>query len=97
MVPIVVAPAARRDIRDAVLWYEGERAGLGGEFAAAVRDALLRVADGPEQFAVIFGDLRRAQLDRFPYAITFRLARGKARVAACTHHRRHPSRWRGRR
>ena len=94
---IVVAPRARLDLGAAARWYDRERAGLGGEFVTAVAAAVAGLAHGPERFPVVHGDLRRAPVDRFPYALTFRMVRGIVRVVACTHYRRHPGRWQERR
>jgi len=64
-------PLVAADLRDAYEWYEDQQAGLGMEFAKdflshyrhLVRDALL--------YAVRFADVRRLNLDRFPYGIFY--------------------------
>jgi hypothetical protein len=36
-------------------------------------------------------------VDRFPYAVSFRARPAEIVIVTCTHHRRHPRRWQGRR
>jgi hypothetical protein len=38
--PPIFRPAAAADVEDAYLWYQGQQAGLGGEFVAAVQTVL---------------------------------------------------------
>lgn len=94
---VVVGPRAEREVEQAARWYARQRAGLGDEFVDAVAATLARLADGPERYSVVYRDLRRVPVDRFPYALTFRLLGDAARVVACTHHRRDPRRWQTRR
>lgn len=65
--PIVFRRAAKREMDESIAWYEAQRAGLGIEFAVEVETFLLRIAEAPEQFPRIRGEIRRAVLQRFPY------------------------------
>lgn len=68
---VVFRSVARNEYDEAVMWYEGERAGLGLEFQAAVDAALVLVAQQPLLFHRVRGPVRRAVLKRFPYSIHF--------------------------
>ena len=91
-----IRPAAAADIEDAYKWYETRRPGLGGEFLQAVSSVLEAISQQPERFPVIYRDLRRALLRRFPYGIFFKLESGRLMVVACFHAKRDPQEWRSR-
>jgi hypothetical protein len=48
----VVRPEVDVDLREAELWYEKQRAGLGLEFLQAIRRAMLSLLDKPLRHAV---------------------------------------------
>ena len=65
------AEAEALETRD---WYEGRRPGLGAEFRAALEETVERIVDNPLQFRFVRGKTQRALLNRFPYAVYFRVA-----------------------
>ena len=95
-VPIRFAAAGRADFREAALWCEEQRPGLGDEFSRAVRAAANPIASGPERWPTKQG-LRRYVLRRFPYTIAYRFASGFVEILAVAHHRRDPASWTDRR
>lgn len=94
--PLLLWPETRVDIREARGWYEKQRQGLGNEFLATVREALSRVEEAPLQFPRIRGEVRRAPLHRFPYAILYIPEAEHTVVLACFHARRNPKVWQAR-
>lgn len=94
---IVFRPQAQAEVEAARRWYERESAGLGSRFASAVDEALGRLVERPLAFPCVSGDIRRALLKRFPYAVFFRARESEIVVVAVMHGRRHPRRWRSRR
>lgn len=94
--PLLLWPEARADIREAWAWYEEQRRGLGDEFLAAAREALSRVEEGPLRFPRVRGEIRRAPLHRFPYAILYIPEAEHTVVLACFHARRNPRIWQAR-
>jgi plasmid stabilization system protein ParE len=88
---VVFRHVARSEYDEAVAWYEGERAGLGLEFKAAVDDALALVATQPALFRQVRGPVRRAVVKRFPYTIHFLDEPGRIVVVAVFHGGRDPS------
>jgi len=89
-------PEAVADLTEAYRWYERQRRGLGDEFEAVVEETLGLLKQAPTAFAVLHRELRRVLLERFPYAIYYRIAQDKIEIRACLHTRRHPGRWRRR-
>jgi plasmid stabilization system protein ParE len=92
----IVRPLAEADLEDAARWYEAERDGLADRFLSDVDRTLVRVRDRPLQFPTVAGDVRRALLHTFPYAVYFRASDEIVVVFAVLHLRRNPKVWRGR-
>jgi plasmid stabilization system protein ParE len=88
--------AAKRDLRDARDWYEGERGGLGLEFLGEVQHATRRLESSPEQFAVVHRQMRLCPVKRFPYIIVFRIAGDHVEVLAVIHAHRNSIVWKRR-
>ena len=64
-------PLIRADLSEAFNRYEDQQTGLGAEFA---RDFLTHYRQLPrdaELYAVRFADVRRLNLDRFPYGVFY--------------------------
>jgi plasmid stabilization system protein ParE len=92
MTKVIVRPEARADIQEAALWYESRRAGLGGEFTLRFDALVERIAHIPLHFPEVGNGVRRALLQRFPYAIYFVVETCPV-VIAVLHQRRHPETW----
>jgi toxin ParE1/3/4 len=91
MPEITVRLAAQADIREAALWYDAQRPGLGTEFTLRIDALLERIAQNPLQFPEIGSGVRRALLQRFPYAVYFIVAASPVLIAVL-HQRRHSER-----
>jgi len=79
---------------DAQDWYENEAPGMGRRFRTAVDAVIERMTANPRQFPVIYKNLRRALLRRFPYALMFVIEADETlTLIACFHGSRDPVRW----
>jgi plasmid stabilization system protein ParE len=58
-------------LRDAYDWYEDQQRGLGTEFAEDFLSSYRHLARDAQLYAVRFADVRRLNLDRFPYGIFY--------------------------
>ena len=96
MFTVIFTQAARAELIQAQDWYEGEGAGLGRHFREAIDALAERLSINPRQFPVVFQDVRRALLRRFPYALFFAIAGDTLFVIACFHASRDPLRWQAR-
>ncbi len=72
----IVRPLAEADLEDAARWYEDERAGLAERFFRDVDRTFARIRERPFQFPTVAGEVRRALLHTFPYAVYFRALSG---------------------
>lgn len=86
--PVIVRPLAEQDLREAQTWYEQKRTGLGVEFLAAVNTVFQQIGGQPLQYPLVYRQLRRAVLRRFPYLIYFRAGSDRVEVVACLHSKR---------
>jgi toxin ParE1/3/4 len=84
---VYVRRTAERDIVEAQHWYEAQQQGLAAEFHAEFSAALGRLAETPLIYPVLYREVRRAVLHRFPYLIWFRVRNSDVTVIACTHGR----------
>ena len=94
---LVLRPQAEAELLDARDWYEDQRPGLGSTYATEVERVLGGILQTPLAYACVQGEIRRALLRRFPYAIYFRAMSDEIVVLAVLHGRRHPRRWQSRR
>jgi len=85
-------PLVRADLQSAYDWYEDELPGLGGEFREEFFRAYRKLGQGPLLYAVRFSDIRRLNLDRFPYGIFYVVKHGEVRVLAVLHGNRETNR-----
>jgi toxin ParE1/3/4 len=90
-------PAARRELEEAIDYYNAERPGLGREFREEVQRVIALLARFPRLGQPVRGSVRRTMLLRFPYHIYYRLLEsGNLRILAVAHNRRMPEYWAGR-
>ena len=96
MIRLVLSPEAEADALSAFRFYEERREGLGERFRDHVGLALTRVQNNPEEAPVIYRDLRRKLVQRFPYMVLYRLYPGLLYVVAVMHARQNPVIWKRR-
>lgn len=90
-------PEAEAEFNDAAQFYESRVVGLGQQFAAEVQRTVLFIRKYPDAGAAVRLSVRRALVDRFPYAVVYRCEREVIQVLAVAHVRKRPGYWRRRR
>jgi plasmid stabilization system protein ParE len=93
---VVFRRAAKDELEEATAWYEDRRRGLGEEFLNEIGEAIERAATNPERHPLVFGDVRRTELRRFPCAVYFRQREQALVILAVFHARRYPLVWKRR-
>ena len=93
---VVFSAEAEADALGAFRFYEDRREGLGERFRDHVGVALDRIQTSPEVSPIIYRDLRRKVVERFPYAILYRLYPGLVYVVAIMHAKQDPAIWKRR-
>ena len=89
----ILRPRAERDIQSTFEWYESQRSGLGDEFLASLREKLETVRSFPEAFPVLYRNVRRAVVSRFPYVVFYLVQPTRVAVLAVVHQSRNPANW----
>jgi hypothetical protein len=94
-------PAARDELAAAHGWYEQASLGLGDDFAAELWDVIDRIVEWPSLASVLTvpgtdHEVRRANLQRFPYGVVYLLIDDVVWIVAIAHGRRRPGYWRNR-
>ena len=92
-VTVVYRRKVGRDLGAAFSYYEQQTRGLGEQFLLAVNSVFDAIERYPEMFAPIHGEVRRALVSRFPYAVFYRVEPLQAVVLAVLHTARDPKLW----
>ena len=91
--PVVYRPKVGRDLASGFGYYEGQAQGLGEQFLLAVNSAFDAIERYPEMFAHVHGEVRRALVSRFPYAVFYRVESRRVVVLTVLHTARDPKFW----
>lgn len=83
-------PDARRDIAEAMRWYENQKPGLGYQFLEEVNEAMNSLRDKATQHGKRFENARRLNLPTFPYAVWYEAKENSVEAFAVLHHARNP-------
>ena len=90
---IIVRPEATREVQEAFDWYEEKSEGLGLEFLRAADVCMAGIQRNPLASPVMYQEIRRALLRKFPYAIFYIVKEERIIVLACFHAKRDPIDW----
>ena len=88
---------AKRDVREAKEWYAARKPLLDLEFRDELDQLTGRIRAFPKSYPIVYKDVRRANLRRFPYAVFYHRRGSDWFVLAVVHHARHPRHWQRRR
>jgi toxin ParE1/3/4 len=81
-----------RDLDQAMAYYQREATGkVAGDFFSEVESFVSKIAARPRSFPIWRGDMRRANLRRFPYHMLFRIAGSSARIFVLKQNQRDPA------
>ena len=93
---LVFRPEVREELNETYLWYEKQKPELGDEFLDCVDEMLSRICLMPESYPIVYRDVRRAVVRRFPYAVYYWIVSSRVIVTAVFHGRRDPKPWQAR-
>lgn len=94
---VIFASGVLEEVSESANYYEGEVEGLGQAFLRMVRDAVEDIKRDPLIFRIVEKDYRRHLLNRFPFAVIYRLEGDTIFILAVMHMKRKPTYWRERR
>ena len=78
-------PNAQQEIADSFDWYESMQSGLGEEFLGSVDDCIPLIRIHPDMFPMAFTNYRKALLNRFPFAVFYRVRSEVIKIYAVFH------------
>jgi len=87
---------AERELNDAAVYYENERAGLGLKFLHEVEQYIEAIIKNPNAGRTVRGQVRRRILRKFPYGILYSVKDDSIRILAIMNLKRRPTYWVGR-
>ncbi|WP_437328366.1 type II toxin-antitoxin system RelE/ParE family toxin [Sorangium sp. So ce381] len=94
---VVFLAEARAEALETFRWYyEEQRSGLGAVFRRELDDAIKRIRSAPLAYPPLYRDVRRVLVERFPYAVFYRILPAAIVVVGVIHRRRHPREWKRR-
>ena len=96
MTRIIFRDEARSDALKAFSFYEERREGLGERFRDHLGVAIVAIQRSPELYPVVYRDVRRRLVERFPYAVFYRVYPSVVVVVAVMHARQNPAGWKRR-
>ncbi len=71
MYEITFSPRAKRELNEAINWYEEQQDGLGKRLTKEVENKLAVIMKQPDRYPVIQNDIRQVNVDVFPYQILY--------------------------
>lgn len=84
--------AVQPDVNKILRHYDQLSNRLGDEFWHELSSAIEPIEASPLRYQPAVGDLRRANRDRFPYHLIYRVLADRIRITAVRHHKQHPRR-----
>lgn len=88
---------AEIELHEAAHFYENRAAGLGSEFLNAVDSGVTTILQSPTRWPDEGGGIRRCRINRFPYALFYRMTSpDEVEIVAVADLRRRPGYWRDR-
>ena len=93
---ILITPEAETDIEEAFRWYEEALRGLGAGFLECLEKGVESIRDNPEMFPIVYRNVRRLLVRRFPYGIFYIVSENLITILAVFHARRDPEEWKSR-
>lgn len=96
MVQVRFRREAEADVIDALAWYRERGLGLAQEFLQSLDTCLATIQRLPESHPIVYRDIRRALMRRFPYGVFYVHEGDMIIVLACFHAKRDPITWKER-
>jgi len=94
--PILIRPEAEADIEEGYRCYEEKLGGLGADFLECLENGMELIRNSPEMYPVVYRNIRRLLIRRFPYGIFYIASESLITILAVFHGRRDPKEWRSR-
>ena len=94
--PVRLTSATERDVLIAAGWYLDEAPQVLGAFEDEIDRTLRRIEEQPAMYQLVEAGVRRATVQRFPFAVFYRALPEWIEVVGILHQSRDPRHWRTR-
>ncbi|MFT3881542.1 MAG: type II toxin-antitoxin system RelE/ParE family toxin [Gemmatales bacterium] len=94
--PVRLLPEARQEFDEAIEWYAHQNKSLAIDFVTNIRNVLNRIAVLPKMHRVVYRDVRKAVVKRFPFVVVYREEATELIVVSIIHTARHDDVWKQR-
>lgn len=84
---------ASDEIVEAAYWYETQLEGLSDTFLGEMQNAVDAIAQNPEAWGKVKGNIRRKAFHKFPYEIIYEVYGEKILILAVAHQKMRPNYW----
>lgn len=88
--PVVYKPLAQMEAAEAYQWYGQPHIGMGNAFLEELERTNGFIASNPHLYACVEAEMRRANLNRFPYSLFYVIDGDTVNVLSCFHQHREP-------
>jgi toxin ParE1/3/4 len=92
----VFHPEALSEYREAVQYYTEQRIEVAQAFINTIEDAIYRIREFPNRYAVIEEDVHRCMVRRFSYGVLYTIEQDYILILAVMHCSREPGYWKKR-
>lgn len=90
---IVMRPQAQVEFDEGCAWYSKKKPGLGAAFAQNVQATLNSLVANPKIHQRVYGEVRRAVVQKFPYAVYYYIEGVEVVVLSVFFTKRDPRDW----
>ncbi|KOS07987.1 hypothetical protein AM493_19465 [Flavobacterium akiainvivens] len=92
---LTVSLRAKKDIRQALKWYEDKQKGLGRRFVDTIRQEFDFIKNNPDSYQIRYKNVHTAVVSVFPYLIHYALDLNKNQITilAVIHTSLNPQKW----
>ena len=92
---IVFTPGAKEDLRNAAIWYNKQRKGLGKDFVKRIRERAAEIQDLPLSCQIRYKDIHTAVIEQFPYMMHYWVNEDNKTIYIITilHTSQDPNKW----
>ncbi len=87
------AKEASHEFRESVEWYESRVRGLGLRFTDELESTVERIRLNPDLYQRVSGNIRRIQVNRFPYSVFYTAEDDTLVILRIFHNKRRPLKW----
>ena len=94
--PVETHPDAAEEAEMAVEWYAERSIGAALRFVDELTAAVATIAEAPFRWPSRPDSTRRVLLNKFPYAVVYKVGEAEIEIVAIAHRKRRPGYWRPR-